>query len=501
MSDNGSFNYEEAKNIADKLEDLTKLYENGDGSNGKSIAEVRSLYSQIVPYDKPNWYRNWSKFATDLIQSDKDHNRPIPKNECPTPTRPVESDKDPVYVFDMSANPTFPEDVVLEGRESIHGKEKNKRANTPTIHILTQEEIDMAQRARNLLDAENQREKRLSSHSKSSSPSISKRISRQRKSNKTDGDSDDSQESDGILTKKQKKNFNWSSRAESGPNSELSYTPGAIRFAHAKRGYATGIKDAVKGFNQTVRPSDFPKNLSKDGLEGEYIDLRRIKGEFMANKKGYAAPLTLDGRDKKLSLQNKVLSEKLLDAQEWFYYFDILQRTYQEAFPSCYQDFVKYSNFIKERFMSDGWKANWICVAEFDADLRRNFAEKENISFGDFDHPSLSTLPTQYMYKAYEPQQPEASTSSKPFQSSSRQRSNQRDTFQSKKWDSSPLRYNHLYKYKNGLGVEDTRNLPEPGTYCFSFNLGHCALGSKCSRMHRCNVRGCRKAHAGVDHT
>ncbi|KAH9812238.1 hypothetical protein DFH28DRAFT_931090 [Melampsora americana] len=277
MSDEGSFNYEEAKVIADKLESLTKLYEDGDGSNSKSMVEVRSLYSQIVPYDKPNWYRNWSKFASNLIRSDKEHDRPIYKNDCPTPSRPVVSDDNPVYVFDVSANPTYPEDVVLDTQDSARAKEKEKSRVSPTIHILTQEEIDLAQKARNLLDAENEREKRNSSRSKSSSPLTSKKALKRKKSSRTDRDSDDSDESEGILTKKQKKNFDWSSRAESGPNSESFYTPGAVRFAHAKRGYATSIKDAVKGFNQTVRPSDFPKNLSKDLLEGEYIDLRRIK--------------------------------------------------------------------------------------------------------------------------------------------------------------------------------------------------------------------------------
>ncbi|KAH9807391.1 hypothetical protein DFH28DRAFT_938719 [Melampsora americana] len=269
MSDNGSFEYKDAKIIADKLENLTKIYEEGDGSNGKSMAE-------IVPYNKPNWYRNWSKFASDLIKLDKEHDQPFHKNDCPTPLKPVKSDDDPVYVFDISSNPTYPEDVVLDRQDNVRDRGRDKGGKSPTIHILTQDEIDLAQRARNLLDADNEREKRISTHLKSSSSISSRKTSKRKKDNKTDGDLDDPGNSEGILTKKQKKNFDWSSRAESRPHSELSYTPGAVRFSHAKRGYATNIKEAVKGFNQTVRPSDFPKNLSKDLLEGEYIDLRRI---------------------------------------------------------------------------------------------------------------------------------------------------------------------------------------------------------------------------------
>ncbi|KAH9818741.1 hypothetical protein DFH28DRAFT_925527 [Melampsora americana] len=320
------------------------------------------------------------------------------------------------FIFDLSSNPTFPEDIIVDRSTGSKRSDRGVNRGSQQVHILTQKEIDMAQRARNLLDAENEKDKESLIHSKSSSSTFHKKGKKKSKDKVLE--SDDSDDSSRILTKKQKKNYDWSTQAESGPNLEVSYTPGAIRFAHAKRGYATGISDAVKGFNRTVRPADFPKNLSKELLEGEYIDLRRIKGEFMANKKGYVAPLTLDSRDRKLSLQNKVLSEKLLEAQEWFYYFDILQRTYQEAFPSCYQDFLKYSIFIKEQFMSDGRQANWKCVAEYDAALRRNFAEKENISFGDFDHPSLSTLSTQYMYKAYKPPVPEASTSARTYQSS-----------------------------------------------------------------------------------
>ncbi|KAH9816159.1 hypothetical protein DFH28DRAFT_927511 [Melampsora americana] len=98
--------------------------ENGDGSNGKSMAEIQSLYSQILPYNKPNWYRNWSKFASDLIKSDEEHNRPIHQNEGPTPTRPVRSDDKPVFIFDISSNPTYPDDIDLE--KSVEKSNKGK---------------------------------------------------------------------------------------------------------------------------------------------------------------------------------------------------------------------------------------------------------------------------------------------------------------------------------------------------------------------------------------
>ncbi|KAH9813924.1 hypothetical protein DFH28DRAFT_929476 [Melampsora americana] len=126
MSDNDSFDFNAAKDVAEKLESVTAEYISVDGSNGRTLAEVRSQFSEIVPYDKPNWYRQWSKFATNLINLDKDNGRPVHENAGPTPTGPVVSDDDPVFVFDPSTNPTFPDDIVVDKRDKDQISRRNR---------------------------------------------------------------------------------------------------------------------------------------------------------------------------------------------------------------------------------------------------------------------------------------------------------------------------------------------------------------------------------------
>ncbi|KAH9813702.1 hypothetical protein DFH28DRAFT_1108736 [Melampsora americana] len=106
MSDNGSPDYEAARVVSEKLATLTADYETAGGSNGKSLSQVRSIYASIVPYSSKNWYKQWSKFASDLIELDRLANRPIFRNEGPVPTRTVRSDDDPVFVFDVNSDPT-----------------------------------------------------------------------------------------------------------------------------------------------------------------------------------------------------------------------------------------------------------------------------------------------------------------------------------------------------------------------------------------------------------
>ncbi|KAH9807265.1 hypothetical protein DFH28DRAFT_926857 [Melampsora americana] len=116
MSDNGSPDYEAARVVSEKLATLTNDYQSVDGSNGKSLSQVRSIFSSIVPYSSKNWYKQWSKYASDLIDLDRKANRPIFQNEGPVPTRTVTSDDDPVYVFDINSDPTYPDDDIIHER-------------------------------------------------------------------------------------------------------------------------------------------------------------------------------------------------------------------------------------------------------------------------------------------------------------------------------------------------------------------------------------------------
>ncbi|KAH9807173.1 hypothetical protein DFH28DRAFT_939243 [Melampsora americana] len=500
MSENGSHDFEAARLVTEKLESLKAEYEAADGSNGKTMHWVRSRYSEIVPYSSKNWFKQWSKYATDLISLDKAKNRPIFVNEGPVPTVPLTSNEDQVYVFDLSNNPVFPADVP-RSRHSSHGSNRRRSQSRNVdneIRILTQEEIDNAQRARNILDQQSGL-----GRSKSFSPVLLRSPGTKDKGHRSNFDEEDV-ESD-IKKQKMEKGWEWTERVGSGPSAYENCSESAIAFSKAVRGYAPNLSKAVEGFNDRVKPANFPSNLSKDLLQGKYIDLRRVKGEFLAEKKGMATNfMVTGGKDKDISLQSKKIVSCLEDVQDWFYYFDTLEQAYQEAFPHSYIYFCKYLAWIKEEFMSSVQKADWVCVANFDEALWSEFAMRRDISFADWNHPSLGTIRTRLMSKAFEPKQPVASTSGR--QASGGSGSYQRP-FQKRLLTSpnrpprdSPNFYKPSYKHKGLYEVEDGYGKEDWEQFCFAHNLGVCSKGNKCPRMHRCNVKGCRKDHKGCNH-
>ncbi|KAH9815866.1 hypothetical protein DFH28DRAFT_1125909 [Melampsora americana] len=391
MSDNGSPDYEAARVVSEKLATLTNDYQMVDGSNGKSMSQVRSIFASIVPYSSKNWYKQWSKYASDLIELDRKANRPIFQNEGPVPVRSGTSDDDPVYVFDVNSDPVYPDDDCnrkrTPPRSRVHSPDKSVRSRG-AIHILTQEEIDNAQKARDLLDSQNPCQ-----HHRSQSVFATGSEASKSKLSRSDVDSDD----DKAILKKRKleKSWEWVERCDTGPSAEENHSESAIAFSKAVRGYATSLSKAVEGFNDRVKPADFPSNLSKELLQGKYIDLRRIKGEYLAEKRGMATNLMVAGKDKDIELQNKKVSQKLDNIQDWYYYFDILERAYQEAFPKSFKYFHQYSEWIKQEFMSNGQKADWTCIARFDEALRGQFALRRDISFADWGHQSLGTINAQ----------------------------------------------------------------------------------------------------------
>ncbi|KAH9825331.1 hypothetical protein DFH28DRAFT_921278 [Melampsora americana] len=421
MSDNGSHDYEAARLVSEKLATLTDDYQTAGGSNGKSMSEVRSIYALIVPYSSRNWYKQWSKFASDLIELDRQADRPIFQNQGPVPTSTVSSDDDPVYVFDLNSNPTFPVDRV--------GSRHGSQGNTP--------------------------------------PRSTRSIADKSKNSKSDDDSDD----DECFSKKRKleKSWEWVDRCDTGPSAEENLSESAIAFSKAVRGYAPNLSKAVEGFNDRVKPADFPSNLSKDLLQGKYIDLRRIKGKYLAEKRGMATNLMVAGRDKDIELQNKKVSHKLDDIQDWYYYFDILEkRAVQEAFPKGFKYFHQYSEWIKQEFMSNGAKADWTCVARFDEALRGQFAVRRDISFADWGHQSLGTIRTQYMSKAFDDKPPVASSSGRQSQPFQRARGVSISHPSSSRVQHSPNYYQSNFKHKGLYEVEDADKIPKREQFCFA---------------------------------
>lgn len=117
MTDDG-FDFDAAALVTEKLPKLTNEYDSGGGSKNFLTRDIRTSFLKIMPYNTPNWHCQWSTFACNLVGLDQDAKRPIHKHNGKMPTGPVVSKEDPVFTFDITSNPKYPDDVVIDSRQN-----------------------------------------------------------------------------------------------------------------------------------------------------------------------------------------------------------------------------------------------------------------------------------------------------------------------------------------------------------------------------------------------
>ncbi|KAH9810018.1 hypothetical protein DFH28DRAFT_1185665 [Melampsora americana] len=359
-------NIEAAARITSRLADIEKAYHEAGGSFNISMGEIRSQFTEVLPFNSKNWYRHWSNFAIRLVRLDKEAGRPIFRNVLPIPTSTPRSNEDKLYIFNtcqdllppVSGVPVVENQPTSNTLSSDHGVLSNEQR----IAILSKQNIDNQNRINSLLASHDSNEK-----------------GKRKKHHKRKDDSSDSSSDSSTKSEKNARKFAFISKKKTVDIPIGNFTPGALLYAADVKGYDSCISQAVKSFNNSVKPSDFPDVLTKELLLGKFIDLRRIKGELLNPKKGDTSYLV----------------------SEWLYYFGILKKAIKAAFPDCESFVSEYGKYIKSQFWSSGIMAQWRNIAGYDAAFRTQVANRRYICFSDWDHKDCEVLKTQFFGSAF----------------------------------------------------------------------------------------------------
>ncbi|KAH9807010.1 hypothetical protein DFH28DRAFT_1156344 [Melampsora americana] len=388
-------NIEAAARITSRLADIEKAYHEAGGSSNISMGEIRSQFTEVLPFNSKNWYRHWSNFAIRLVRLDKEAGRPIFRNVLPIPTSTPRSNEDKLYIFNVSENPSYPPDLsrpvtpvsgvpVVENQPTSNtlSSDHGVLSNEQRIAILSKQNIDNQNRINSLLASHDSNEK-----------------GKRKKYHKRKDDSSDSSSDSSTKSEKNARKFAFISKKKTVDIPIGNFTPGALLYAADVKGYDSCISQAVKSFNNSVKPSDFPDVLTKELLLGKFIDLRRIKGELLNPKKGDTSYL-VSGKEKGLEI-SKNLSLEIGELAEWLYYFGILKKAIKAAFPDCESFVSEYGKYIKSQFWSSGIMAQWRNIAGYDAAFRTQVANRRYICFSDWDHKDCEVLKTQFFGSAF----------------------------------------------------------------------------------------------------
>ncbi|EGF96944.1 uncharacterized protein MELLADRAFT_91363 [Melampsora larici-populina 98AG31] len=388
-----SASYDAAARVIARLVEIEKSYKEAGGSSTISMEEIRAQFVEVIPFHSKNWYRHWSNFAIKLVKHDKDAGHPVFKNHLPMPTTTPRSNNDRVYIFNPSDNPEYPPDLsrpMSPSGEVPTGISTSTNNNQVEPTVLTDKE-KIARLSRQNYETQSRLNSLLSLHE-------SNEKGKRKKHHKKDDTSDSSSDSS-TKSEKNAKKYAFISKKKVTDKPTAHFTPGALLFAADVKGYDTSIVQAVKYFNNSAKPPDFPEVLTKELLLGKFIDIRRIKGELLNPKKGDTT-YTASGREKGLEVL-KNLTQEISELAEWLYYFGILKRAIKAAFPDCETYISKYGKYIKSQFWLAGIMANWKNIAGYDAAFRAQVANRKYISFADWDHKDCEVLKTQFFGSAY----------------------------------------------------------------------------------------------------
>lgn len=181
-------------------------------------------------------------------------------------------------------------------------------------------------------------------------------------------------------------------------------TPCAERFLRNVKGYNKNRKGAIKSFIAAgLKPGDFPKSLLPDFFKGNYIDLKKIAGELAAADRGEKKTLSIGNGNRGVEISSKLSTAVISDQAHWIHLFNTYVKTFCRVFPDSKNDMGAYSEYIHDQAFSNGCRAQWICVAQYDAALRKAFADRPYLGLRDWNNAELDNLKTAHMGRAYEP--------------------------------------------------------------------------------------------------
>lgn len=276
------------------------------------------------------------------------------------------------------------------------------------------------------------------------------------------------------------------------------FTPVSFEVNQIALLYKSNIKQHISCFNSCKnRPANWQNSLTKDLLEYNFVDLRKFYGA-VASSDPPQSRLRINA-DGDLKNVEGASPKEITDNNHWQNLLAVLKHAYIAAFPPAAISIKKYFDHILRLPGLFQARVHWEDVRDYDVELRKEFASRPSLVWGDYAHDSLKGIDNRILYsstsklgRAAVPTQryPSTSRSSKYFDDSPSSSKNSKSTSAKKQ---KGKRNKPPYK------IKDSRSLPKADQPCNNWNLGVCPhADDTCERVHGiCNKDGCTEHHQG----
>ncbi|EGG08735.1 uncharacterized protein MELLADRAFT_84240 [Melampsora larici-populina 98AG31] len=177
------------------------------------------------------------------------------------------------------------------------------------------------------------------------------------------------------------------------------FTPLSSKIQKIAIRYKSNIKKYISLFNSCGnRPANWHNNLTKDLLEYNFVDLRKLYGEVSSN--GPSESFLKVNDVGKLKSINGAPPKEITNSDHWKDLMAVARHAYIAAFPPAAVSIKKYFDYI---FGLPGLfqaKVNWEDVRDFDVEMRKEFSSRPWLVWGDYTHESLRGIDNRVLYSA-----------------------------------------------------------------------------------------------------
>ncbi|EGG12743.1 uncharacterized protein MELLADRAFT_86999 [Melampsora larici-populina 98AG31] len=163
--------------------------------------------------------------------------------------------------------------------------------------------------------------------------------------------------------------------------------------------YKSDIKSHISAFNSCKnRPANWQNSLTKDLLEYNFVDLRKFYGAVASSDPPQSRlRINTDGDLKNVE---GAAPKEITDNNHWQNLLAVLKHAYIAAFPPAALSIKSYFEYILSLPGLFQARVHWEDVRDFDAELRKEFASRPSLVWGDYEHKSLKGIDNRILYSS-----------------------------------------------------------------------------------------------------
>ncbi|EGF99631.1 uncharacterized protein MELLADRAFT_94193 [Melampsora larici-populina 98AG31] len=267
------------------------------------------------------------------------------------------------------------------------------------------------------------------------------------------------------------------------------FSPGSYHVNQIALLYKSDIKHHIAAFNSCKnRPANWQNSLTKDLLDRLCINA--------------------DGDLKNFESSSP---KEITDNNHWQNLLAVLEHAYIAAFPPAAISIKGYFDYILSLPGLFQACVHWEDVRDCDAELRKEFASRPSLVWGDYEHKSLKGIDNRILYSRtsklgcaaipapkYQSPQPSLCPAWLAIEAPPKASQSSSHSAASKKARGRQVK--PLYKVKPSNKVRDLSSLPVADQPCNNWNARVCPYGDNdCDRVHGvCNKDGCFESHQGT---